>query len=102
MIPQTHLEVLRRLYERLEDAGVNWVVTGSLGFALQGIPLEPHDIDIQTDRDGAYEIESLFSEFVVKPVEFRESEAIRSHFGVLMIDGVRVEIMGEHPEKSGR
>ncbi len=85
----------------MESTGVNWVVTGSLGFALQGIPVEPHNIDIQTDRGGAYEIESLFSEFMVTPVKFRESERIRSHFGVLMIEGVRVEIMGDIQKKVG-
>ncbi|WP_265100799.1 hypothetical protein [Thermococcus paralvinellae] len=28
MISQTHLKVLRKLYERLKDSDVNWVVTG--------------------------------------------------------------------------
>ena len=99
MIPQTHLKVLYKLYERLKDSNVNWVVTGSLGFVLQGVPVEPHDIDIQTDREGAYEIERLFSEFVVEPVRFKESERIRSHFGALMIDGIKVEIMGDIQKK---
>jgi len=99
MIPRTHLKVLRKLYERLSGSSVNWVITGSLGFALQGVPVEPHDIDIQTDREGAYEIERLFSEFVVEPVRFKESEKIRSHFGVLMIDGVKVEVMGDIQKK---
>ena len=99
MIPQTHLKVLRKLYERLKDSDVDWAVTGSLGFALQGVPVEPHDIDIQTDREGAYKIEHLFSEFVVRPVKFRESERIRSHFGALRIDGIEVEIMGDLQKK---
>ncbi len=99
MIPQTHLKVLRKLYERLKDSGVNWVITGSLGFALQGVPIEPHDIDIQTDKEGAYEIERLFSEFVVRPLKFRESERIRSYFGTLIIDGIKVEIMGDIQKK---
>ncbi|CAB49332.1 nucleotidyltransferase domain-containing protein [Pyrococcus abyssi] len=99
MIPYAHLKVLRKLYERLKDSNVNWVVTGSLGFALQGVPVEPHDIDIQTDKEGAYEIERLFSEFVVEPVRFKESEIIRSHFGVLTIDGIKVEIMGDIQKK---
>jgi len=99
MIPQIHLKVLHKLYERLKNSHVNWVVTGSLGFALQGVPIEPHDIDIQTDREGAYEIERLFSEFVVEPVRFKESERIRSHFGMLIIEGVKVEIMGDIQKK---
>ncbi|WP_456398001.1 nucleotidyltransferase domain-containing protein [Palaeococcus sp. (in: euryarchaeotes)] len=99
MIPQTHLKVLYKLYERLKDSNVNWVVTGSLGFALQGVSVEPHDIDIQTDKEGAYEIEHFFSEFVVESVRFKESEKIRSHFGALMIEGVKVEIMGDIQKK---
>ena len=99
MISQTHLKVLYKLYERLKDSNVNWVVTGSLGFALQGVSVEPHDIDIQTDKEGAYEIEHFFSEFIVEPVRFKESERIRSHFGALMIEGVKVEIMGEIQKK---
>lgn len=90
-----YLDVLRKIYKRLEGSGVNWVVTGSVGFALQGLPVEPHDIDIQADEAGAYEIEKLFSEFVTKKVSFSSAEKIRSHFGALQVDGVKVEIMGD-------
>lgn len=70
------------------------VVTGSFGFALQGVPIEPNDIDIK-DKKGDYEIESLFCEFVIKPVRFSSAEKIRSYFGTLMIDGIEIEIMGD-------
>ncbi len=56
--------------------------------------MKPHDIDVQTDSEGAYEVERLLSEFVVERVHFVSSERIRSHFGVLRIDGIEVEIMG--------
>ena len=94
MIRREHLNVLRKIYSRLQGRQLNWVITGSLGMALQGMELNVHDIDIQTDRQGVYEIEKLFAENVVTPVYFRESESIRSHFGALDIQGVRVEIMG--------
>lgn len=95
MIEPVYLNILRKIYARLNDRNVNWVVTGSLGFALQGVPVEPNDIDIQTDREGAYEIDRLFSEFVTKRVKFSSTERIRSHFGELIIDGIKVEIMGD-------
>ena len=95
MIDLTYLNVLRQIYARLNDGGVNWVVTGSLGFALQGVPVEVHDIDIQTDEAGAYEIERRFSEFIIRKVAFSSADKIRSHFGALMIDGIKVEIMGD-------
>ncbi len=95
MINPKYLEVLRKIYTRLNNANVNWVVTGSLGFALQGVPVEPNnDIDIQTDKAGAYEIEHYFSDFATKKVVFSSTDSIRSHFGKLKIDGIKVEIMG--------
>jgi hypothetical protein len=95
MVTSQHLEVLQKILTRLKDSPINWAVTGSLGMALQGVSVEVHDIDIQTDKDGAYEIERYLAEFVVEPVHYRESERIHSHFGMLEIDGVKVEIMGD-------
>jgi hypothetical protein len=89
-----YIEVLRKIYARLEGSGINWALTGSLSFALQGIPVRPRDIDIQTDKAGAYKIEKLFSNFVVSRVTFSSGRKIRSHFGKLVIDGIEVEIMG--------
>jgi hypothetical protein len=103
MLDIVYLKVLRKINARLNNTSVNWVVTGSLGFALQGVPAEPNDIDIQTDKRGAYEIERYFSEFMTKRVTFSSTERIRSHFGELMIDGIKVEIMGDiqKPLKDG-
>ena len=95
MIPAQYLGILRKIYDRLEGSRMNWVVTGSLVMALQGVPVQVHDIDIQNDRDGAYEIERRFSKYVIKAVNYSISERIRSHFGVLKIDGIKVEIMGD-------
>jgi len=64
---------LRKICERLKD-DVIWALTGSLGHALQGVPVEVHDVDIQTDREGAYEIERRFSEFVVRRVRFSSTD----------------------------
>lgn len=95
MLDPTYLNILRKLYIRLENTDINWVITGSLGFALQGVPIHPNDIDIQTDKAGAYEIERCFSDFIVEKVAFSSARRIRSHFGIISIDGVRVEIMGD-------
>ena len=91
----TYLKVLRKINTRLNNTSVNWALTGSFSFALQGVPVKPNDIDIQTDKRGAYEIERHFSEFVTKRVTFSSTERIRSHFGELMIDRIKVEIMGD-------
>ena len=76
------------------DASLVWALTGSTAFALQGVPVEPHDIDVQTDVPGAYTIAARFSEAVVQPVAFSGTDRVRSHFGALEIAGLRVELMG--------
>ncbi len=95
MIDPVYLNVLCQIHARLSNTDVNWVVTGSLGFALQGVPVQPNDIDLQTDKAGAYEIEHLFSDVVIRKVRFSTTERIKSHFGALQIDGIEVEIMGD-------
>ena len=90
-----HLAVLGLICRRLAGADVLWALTGSLSFALQGVNLIAHDIDLQTDQAGAYEIERRLAAYVTCPVAFRESDQIRSHFGALTIDGLPVEIMGD-------
>ncbi|GAC1349272.1 MAG: hypothetical protein NVSMB27_20830 [Ktedonobacteraceae bacterium] len=95
MIDLSFIAVLCKLSSALKGSDVNWVVTGSLNFALQGLPLTPHDIDIQTDAVGAYEIAHRFAPYVTRQVTFSSTERIRSHFGALLIDGITVELMGD-------
>jgi hypothetical protein len=78
----------------LNSEEIIWALTGSASFALRGIDFVVNDIDLQTDKLGAYQIEQCFSNHIFQPVTFSSSDRIRSHFGVLLIDGVRVEIMG--------
>jgi len=95
MIDARFLDVLRKLSTELKGTDVNWAIGGSLGLALRGAPFHPHDIDILTDRVGAYAIQRIFSDCVTREVSFRTSETVRSHFGALDIDGVKVEIIGD-------
>jgi hypothetical protein len=104
MIPCNHIAVLKKIYGRMKGKEVVWVVTGSLGLALRGIPVQVHDIDIQTDKRGAYAFEKIFSEYVSRTVTFSSSSGMRSFFGELTIEGLKVEIMGDvqHLLEDGR
>ncbi|UCH57384.1 MAG: hypothetical protein JSV18_00200 [Candidatus Bathyarchaeota archaeon] len=90
----SYVKALRKLTERLKDTGIRWAITGSLNHALQGLHLRPRDIDIKTDEQGVYAIERFFMDCVTQGVGFKESGSVRSHFGELTIEGVKVEIMG--------
>ena len=61
-VPSTHIQALRLITERIGDAAVDWVLTGSTGMAAQGMPCDVHDIDIQTDRAGAYQLAELLED----------------------------------------
>jgi hypothetical protein len=100
MIEQKFLLVLRQICERLSDLDHPWAITGSLGLVIQGVSVEVHDIDIQTNGRGAKAIEDLFAEQIIRPVEYSESPKIRSHFGQMEINGCKVDIMGDIEKKS--
>ena len=99
MIPPQHVPILKIIDYSLRKTDIFWVITGSLGFALQGLDFEVNDIDLQTDASGAYDIEKVFTEYVVTSVSFSKSDKITSHWGELNIDGVKVEIMGALQKK---
>lgn len=90
-----YVNVLTKMVHRIQDADILWVLTGSLAFALQKIPVDVHDIDIQTDERGAHEIARLFQEHLTESVRLSSTGLIRSHFGRLMVDCINVEIMGD-------
>lgn len=95
MIDPAFQETILLIHDRLAETAVLWVITGSLGMALQGVPVSVHDIDLQTDAAGAYEIERLFASHITRPVAFSATEKIRSHYGTLELNGLPVEIMGD-------
>lgn len=94
MLSSEQRQALRIILARLDGRPINWVVTGSAGMALQGVPFDVHDIDLQTDKDGAYEIERLLAEYAVTPVRYLDSARIRSYLGKFTVNDVQVEVMG--------
>jgi hypothetical protein len=95
MVSEVNLEALREIDTRLHGSGVEWAIAGSVGLALQGVEVQPRDLDIQTDAQGAYEIERLFAEHILRKVRHSAAERVQSHYGALEIGGVEVEIMGD-------
>ena len=94
MISAKIVRALLKMSEVLEPKKVAWAVDGSTALALQGIDITPADLDILSDREGAYRISRLFAGAVVAPVRYRKSVRFWSHFGEMKIEGVKVEVMG--------
>jgi len=90
-----YLTALRRIVPQLVSLSYPWAITGSLGQALQGVPLTPHDIDLQTTQEGAFEIEKRLSPYVTEPVREKAGPLLRSYFGRMVVEGIQVEVMGD-------
>ena len=89
------IAALLALHGSLKGRAVRWAVMGSLSHALQGLKIQPNDIDISTDRRGAHKIEQLLEPHVTRPVTHSQADRVRSHLGELTLHGVTVQIIGD-------
>lgn len=95
MINSKIIESLRIIFQRLINHNINWVIVGSASLSLQDVDIQASDIDILTDRNGAFRISELLKDFIIDQVRFKESEFFNSYLGKFDINGIKVEIMGE-------
>jgi hypothetical protein len=101
LVSQYLMQTLKLLCKSLETCDVRWVLAGSLSLALQGVNVEPHDIDLLTDRQGAFRINAMLKKYEKKKVDYSETEKVSSFLGVFEIQGVKVEVMGDYRERQG-
>ncbi|MEO0460887.1 MAG: hypothetical protein AAF219_08585 [Myxococcota bacterium] len=85
---------VRVLVEKIPRSVV-WALAGGGAVYLQGRARHPADLDIQCDGEGAYRIAELFPDSITLPTAYRETHAIKSYYGVLEIEGVVVELVGQ-------
>ena len=51
------IEALKKVYDKLIETNILWVLSGSVSLAIQGVDVEPrNDIDILTDESGSEKI----------------------------------------------
>jgi hypothetical protein len=76
---------------------VRWLVGGSVGALLHGVPLPspPHDLDIDTSREGALALEGLLQPYVIEPVSESDTPLYHDYLGKLSINGAQVELIGD-------
>ena len=76
---------------------VRWLVGGSVGALLHGVPLPspPHDLDIDTSRDGALALERLLQPYVIEPLSESDTPLYHDYLGNLSINGAQVELIGD-------
>jgi hypothetical protein len=82
---------LRDAARRLDDAGVDWWLTGSAALAIRGIDVSPRDIDLVSDA-GAVPTASVFNDALIEPAVAVDGWFCR-WFGRAFV-GARVEWVG--------
>ncbi len=87
-------EVLKILCQRIESID-NWSIGGGAARILYGLNIPTEDIDIDTGRQEAYIICRRLRNYVVKPVMYSRKGPFCSHLGVFLVNGVKVEVIGE-------
>jgi len=90
-----YLGVLNKLLSRLDKTKISWTLTGGFGLAIQGLANNESNIDIQTDKKGAFSIEKKFKKNINKKVQLGNTNQIKSYHGILDFNGIKVEIMGD-------
>ncbi len=94
-LPKAHACALEIIHDRLLSTDILWALTGSAGLRLQGVDIPVHDLDIQSDQAGIYEMERSLSEFISEPVHVWESEYTRSLFGKAKVADIDVDLIGD-------
>lgn len=87
---------LAEINKRLRPIQVPWLVGGSTGLLLQGVPLasEPRDLDLYADDDAAKLIHQALIEFAVDEQLEDRSGQYRSILSHYLIHDVKVELVG--------
>jgi len=81
---------------------VKWVLAGSLAGYINGLDVEPRDIDILTNKTGAGVFFTVLSEDfeVIRKPEWGETELYASYYSKYRKNGVELEIMGDFELKT--
>lgn len=94
-LPDPHARALLLLLDHLPLDDPAWALTGSAGLRLQGVDVEVHDLDIQSDARGIYLLEERLAKFMRTPVHVWDSGRIRSLDGRASVLGVEVELIAD-------
>ena len=87
-------EIISFLNKKFSSLNHLWAFTGSVGQHVQGMVLHPHDVDIQTTKEGAYAIGNLLNDFLIEKVHLKKSDSIISYFGFILIILGRLKLWG--------
>ncbi|HPN54936.1 MAG TPA: hypothetical protein PLB52_03335 [Candidatus Moranbacteria bacterium] len=87
-------KVLIFIAEKLNNAKINWLLIGSSNLALQGVPLEPNDVDISVGISDYNKIKNIFNKYkTLSGTTLKNKEAEEVTY---LIKGVKVHFCFEY------
>jgi hypothetical protein len=95
-LPASLHAALAVISERTRQLRLTWLVGGSTGLMLQGVPLTaaPRDLDLYIDREQANLMHKALSDYAVDEQVESETAIYRSILSHYEIGGVNVELVG--------
>ncbi len=91
---ENFLDALKTVYSKLSASGTRGILCGSSNFALQGMNVDPNDIDVSVAHRDLEKVCDLFSEYgpsKVGGLSSGEGQEFKIHVG-----GVEVQISGDY------
>ena len=96
-------EILPKVMKIINKAalkqGVSFCLSGTTSLFLQGINVKPNDLDLCVANDAAFKLVKALKKYCVQQVEFGELETLSSWRGVLKINGIEVDVLGDFKVK---
>ncbi|WP_409347177.1 nucleotidyltransferase domain-containing protein [Paenibacillus sp. MBLB4367] len=104
VLSESIVQALAALHDRLKPANVKWLVGGSCGLLLQGVPIgrEPRDLDVYMDETDAIPFHHALKDLAMDAPQFSRTpiyESVLSHYAVPSVQleavgGFRVQACG--------
>jgi len=83
--------------QALSEVGARWLLAGSTASFLNGLKVEPKDLDIIVETPKVYDADRVFAEHfkAERRVSYSSTGLYASHYGVFKINWVNVDLMAE-------
>ncbi len=99
MIDKKIESVLLNLVKRLKQERINFSIVGSIALYLQGMDVNPHDIDIVTNKKNFDKLFKIYGKFMKGKLYSGKEELKESfyfcHFFEFRINSVKIEVMAD-------
>jgi len=89
-------DAVRIIFSRLDDSGIMYCLAGSVNMQLQGIQVEPHDLDVVIQHKDLERVRTIFSDYSASSVrKLKNTLSEKPAWEVeVYISGVKVQFFG--------